>query len=155
MHTEQQNGSDPRASPGRKSTRIIGAHLDEFGKRQNELWRLTFIVLLIISLAFAWFSWDVIRSAKFHMEVLPVGLVVLVVLLGAYVWKKTQDIAELKGLVRGLDQKSEALPSDTQLEHLIAMISKSQQGFRDLIDSFDDILQVAEALLGLRNHGDE
>ena len=140
MHTEQQNGSDPRASPGRKSTRLIGAHLDEFGKRQNELWRLTFIVLLIISLAFAWFSWDVIRSAKFHMEVLPVGLVVLVVLLGAYVWKKTQDIAELKGLVRGLDQKSEALPSDTQLEHLIAMISKSQQGFRDLIDSFDDIL---------------
>src|SRR6201987_3391232 len=140
MHTEQQNGSAPRASPGRKSTRLIGAHLDEFGKRQNELWRLTFIVLLIISLAFAWFSWDVIRSAKFHMEVLPVGLVVLVVLLGAYVWKKTQDIAELKGLVRGLDQKSEALPSDTQLEHLIAMISKSQQGFRDLIDSFDDIL---------------
>jgi PAS domain S-box-containing protein len=140
MHTEQQNGSDPRASPGEESARPIGAHLDEFGKRQNELWRLTFIVLLIISLAFAWFSWDVIRSAKFHMEALPVGLVVLVVLLGAYVWKKTQDIAELKGLVRGLDQKNEALPSDTQLEHLIAMISKSQQGFRDLIDSFDDIL---------------
>lgn len=140
MHAEQQNRSDRNVSPGRESTAPVGARLDEFGKRQNELWRLTFIVLLIVSLAFAWFSWDVIRSAKFHMEALPIGLVVMVVLLGAYVWKKTQDIAELKGLVRGLDHKNEALPSDSQLEHLISMISRSQQGFRDLIDSFDDIL---------------
>ena len=64
----------------------------------------------------------------------------LVVLFGAYVWKKTQEIAELKGLVRGLDQKDAALPSDRQLDQLFEMISRSQQGFRDLIDSFDDIL---------------
>jgi two-component system NtrC family sensor kinase len=66
--------------------------------------------------------------------------VVLVSLLGLYVWKKTQEIAELKGLVRGLDKKDAVLPSDNQLQHLFSMISKSQQGFRDLIDSFDDIL---------------
>lgn len=140
MYDEPKKGREPSSSPVGEPTSPFTRRLDEFGKRQNELWRLTFVVLLVISLAFAWFSWDLIRSAKFHMEALPIGLVVLVVLLGAYVWKKTQDIAELKGLVRGLDQKNEALPSDRQLDHLIAMISKSQQGFRDLIDSFDDIL---------------
>ena len=61
-------------------------------------------------------------------------------LLGFYVWDKTKKIAELKGLVRGLDKKDAVLPSDNQLQHLFSMISKSQQGFRDLIDSFDDIL---------------
>src|SRR6516225_1743824 len=140
MEAEQRNGGDPKVAPGQGATSPVGARLDEFGKRQGQLWRLTFGVLLIISLAFAWFSWDVIHTVKFHMEALPIGLVVLVVLLGAYVWKKSQDIAELKGLVRGLDQKSEAPPSDRQRERLIDMISRSQQGIRDLIDSFDDML---------------
>jgi len=140
MQTERQNGGDTKAAPGQGATSPVGTRLDEFGKRQSELWRLTFGVLLAISLAFAWFSWDVIRTAKFHLEALPIGLVVLVVLLGAYVRKKTQDIAELKGLVRGLEQRNDAPPNDRQMEHLMAMISGSQQGFRDLIDSFDDIL---------------
>ncbi len=64
----------------------------------------------------------------------------LVILFGAYTWKKTTEISELKGLMRGLDQKDSDLPSDHQLEQLFQMISKSQQGFRDLIDSFDDHL---------------
>ena len=140
MDAEQRNDGDRKVAPTPGANNPVGPRLDEFGKRQNELWRLTFVVLLAVSLAFAWFSWDVIRTAKFHLEALPIGLVTLVMLLGAYVWKKTQDIAELKGLVRGLEQKDETLPSDRQLEHLMAMISRSQQGFRDLIDSFDDIL---------------
>src|SRR6516225_7817677 len=140
MDAEQRNDGDRKVAPNPGANNPVGPRLDEFGKRQNELWRLTFVVLLAVSLAFAWFSWDVIRTAKFHLEALPIGLVTLVILLGAYVWKKTHDIAELKGLVRGLEQKDETLPSDRQLEHLMAMISRSQQGFRDLIDSFDDIL---------------
>jgi len=140
MEAEQRNGGEPKVAPGQGANRRVGARLEEFARRQSELWRLTFVVLLAVSLTFAWFSWDVIRTTKFHLEALPIGLVVLVALLGAYVWKKTQDVAELKGLVRGLDQKNEALPSESQLEQLIAMIGRSQQGFRDLIDSFDDIL---------------
>ena len=42
--------------------------------------------------------------------------------------------------MRGLDQKEAGLPSDRQLDQLFQMISRSQQGFRDLVDSFDDIL---------------
>lgn len=118
----------------------MSAGLDEYQKRQAELWRLTFFLLFIVSTVFAWYSWDTLRSTNFHLEALPIGLVILVILLGVYVWKKTQQIAELKGMVQGLAQKDSAPPSDRQMEHLFQMISKSQQGFRDLIDSFDDIL---------------
>jgi PAS domain S-box-containing protein len=111
-----------------------------FDKRQTELWRLTLLILFVLTAVFAWLSWGWLRLEGPHLLALPIGLVALVVLFGAYTWKKTSEISELKGLLRGLDQKDSALPSDQQLEQLFQMISKSQQGFRDLIDSFDDHL---------------
>jgi PAS domain S-box-containing protein len=140
MHADPQPGDQLQAPPATDSGQSLGARLNSYEKRQKELWRLTFFILFLISSVFAWLSWDTLRSSKFRLEALPVGLVVLVILLGVYVWKKSQEIAELKGMVRGMDQKNSALPSDGQLEQLFHMISKSQQGFRDLIDSFDDIL---------------
>ena len=138
-----QPESNPDLSPNlplREPRSPLSERIEQFEKNQRELWRLTFFILFLVSAVFAWMSWGGLRSSSLHLEALPIGLVVLVVLLGVYVWKKTQEIAELKGLIRGLDHKEAALPSDQQLQQLFAMISKSQQGFRDLIDSFDDIL---------------
>src|SRR5579863_3783653 len=139
MQPESNPDVSPKLSP-RDARPPLSERVENFEKRQHELWRLTFFVLFLVSATFAWMSWDWLRGSNLHLEALPIGLVVLVALLGVYVWKKTQEIAELKGLVRGLDQKDAALPKDKQLHHLFSMISKSQQGFRDLIDSFDDIL---------------
>jgi PAS domain S-box-containing protein len=140
MLPKQNSGSsqDP-SSPGGSHSHS-DPRLDQFEKRQRELWRLTFVVLFIVTLGFAWFAWDSLRLDRFHLQPAPIGLVVLVVLLGLYVWKKTQELAELKGVVRGMDQQHSAPPTDRQLENLFEMISKSQQGFRELIDSFDDVL---------------
>jgi PAS domain S-box-containing protein len=140
MSVDPQPAQQPQALPANESGTSLSARLNSYEKRQQELWRLTFFVLFVVSSVFAWYSWDTLRSTRFRLEALPFGLVALVILLGAYVWKKTQEIAELKGVVRGLDQRDAAPPSDRQLEQLFFMISKSQQGFRDLIDSFDDIL---------------
>jgi two-component system NtrC family sensor kinase len=140
MQPESNPDVSQKLSPPRESRPPLSERVEQFEKRQNELWRLTFFVLFLVSIVFAWMSWDWLKASGFHLEALPIGLVVLVALLGVYVWKKTQEIAELKGLIRGMDQKEAALPSDQQLQQLFAMISKSQQGFRDLIDSFDDIL---------------
>src|SRR5271157_3272068 len=133
---------ETKGSPEKEPRNPAGARLEAFEKRQTELWRLTFLLLLIVTVVFAWLSWGTLRVEKSHVEALAytLGLVVLVLLFGVYIWKKTQEIAELKGLVRGLDKKDSVLPSDRQMEQLFAMISKSQQGFRDLIDSFDDLL---------------
>jgi PAS domain S-box-containing protein len=142
MRADTNLDTDLKGSLPRDSSLTAGARLQKFEKRQTELWRLTFFLLLILTIVFVWMAWGTLLNEKSHAEALvyTVGLVVLVTLFGAYIWKKTAEISELKGLLRGLDQKDSGLPSDRQLEQLFEMISKSQQGFRDLIDSFDDHL---------------
>jgi PAS domain S-box-containing protein len=140
MAVVPQPGEQPQVPPATASGASVADRLIHYEKRQHDLWRLTFLLLFVITCVFAWFSWDTIRSSNFRLEALPFGLVGLVILLGIYVWKKSQEIAELKGMVRGMDQRDAAPPSDRAMEHLFQMICKSQQGFRDLIDSFDDVL---------------
>lgn len=118
----------------------VSDRLEQFERRQSELWRLTFFLLLVLSIVFAVVSWDTVRSLAHRFEALPIGLVILVALFGLYAWKRTQEISELRGLVRGIEHRDAVPPSEKQLDQLFEVISRSQQGYRDLIDSFDDIL---------------
>ncbi len=142
MFEKDQNGPRPTggSSPSADHRSAISSRFEQFEKRQSELWRLTFVVLFSLGVAYVVTSWDSIRSLAHRYEALPIGLVVLISLFGAYMWRKTQEISELRGLMRGLEQHEGAPPSDRQLDQLFEIISRSQQGFRDLIDSFDDVL---------------
>jgi two-component system NtrC family sensor kinase len=140
-----KNQNAPRVAGGLTSPdnrrSAITSRFEQFEKRQKELWLFTFAVLIALAVFFSWTSWASIRSFAGRYEAFAHVLVVIVIgLFVAYVWKKTQEISELRGLMRGMEQRDEAPPSDKQLDQLFAMISKSQQGYRDLIDSFDDIL---------------
>ena len=141
--TRPSRGSPPGAE-GRPS---VTSRFERFEKRQSELWRLTFAVLFFLVLAYAWTNWDAIRSMAHRYEALPIGLIALVALFGLYLWKKTSEISELRGLMHGLEQRDAEPPSDKQLDQLFEIIARSQQGYRDLIDSFDDVL-LALALDG-------
>ena len=141
LDKDQNNpASTGGSSPEKDRHAALSSGFEQFEKRQSELWRLTFIVLIFLGVAYVVTSWGTIRSLASHYVALPIGLVVLIALFAAYTWKKTQEISELRGLMRGLEQHHAAPPSDRQLEQLFEIISRSQQGFRDLIDSFDDIL---------------
>src|SRR5712675_1430642 len=142
MSQLQKTGSDrdKRSSSGMRDRTPVSDRLEQFERRQSDLWRLTFFLLLVLSIVFAVISWDTIRSLAHRFEALPIGLVVLVVLFGLYAWKRTQEISELRGLVRGIEQRDAIPPNEKQLDQLFDVISRSQQGYRDLIDSFDDIL---------------
>ena len=128
-----------------KST--VSSRLAHFERRQNELWRVTFLLLMVLATVFAIVSWDTVRSLTHRYEALPIGLVILIGLFGAHVWKRTQEISELRGLVQGIEQRDSLPPDEKQMNQLFDMISRSQQGYRDLIDSFDDIL-IAVTLEG-------
>jgi PAS domain S-box-containing protein len=131
----------PKSSSSAAGSRTaISDRLEQFERKQSELWRLTFFLLLVLSIVFAMVSWDTVRSLAHRFEVLPIGLVVLVALFGLYAWKRTQEISELRGLVRGIEHRDAVPPSEKQLDQLFDVISRSQQGYRDLIDSFDDLL---------------
>src|SRR6267154_1427420 len=141
----EENQRDPRI-PGRSTQHAdqraaITSRFEQFEKRQGELWRLTFVVLFVLAVFFAWTSWGSIRAFAYRYEAAPpVLFVVLIGLFGWYMWNKTHEISELRGLMRGLEQREADPPSGKQLDQLFAIISKSQQGYRDLIDSFDDVL---------------
>ena len=97
-------------------------------------------MLGVLAVAFAIVSWDSVRSTTPPLTALPIGLVILVALFGAYVWTKTNEISELRGLVRGIEHRANSDQDAQQLDQLFSLISRSQQGYRDLIDTFDDYL---------------
>ncbi len=116
-------------------------HLDVLARRERSLWRTAIFLLAVLALGFAFASRSSIRDLPYNLEALPAGLVVLVVLFGIYAWVKSREIAELRGLVRGIEQgKITAAAGEKQLGQLFSLITRSQQGYRDLIDTFDDLL---------------
>jgi PAS domain S-box-containing protein len=132
--------SKPRAGDSAESPSAT-VDRDRLTHRERGVWRMALLLLAALAIAFAAVSWDQIRAMPHHMEALPVGLVVLVALFVTYAWSKTNEISELRGLVRGIEQQRASAEHDSdQLDQLFSLISKSQQGYRDLIDTFEDLL---------------
>jgi two-component system NtrC family sensor kinase len=144
----RKNSPDNGAKDTPRAT--VGDRLAQFEQSQRQLWRLTYFLLGLFAIAYVAVSWDAIRSFARRFDYLLVagpGLILLVALFIIYVWKRNKEMAELRGLVRGIEQRGTAAPSDQQLDKLFSVIERSQQGYRDLIDSFDDVL-VAVSLDG-------
>src|SRR5215469_16055154 len=118
----------------------VADRLAQFEARQRHLWRLTYFLLGLLTLAYVVVSRPTIESfAKRYEFLLPI----LVAVVGVFIvsaWRRNKEIAELRGLVRGIEQHAASQPSDRQLDKLFSVIERSQQGYRDLIDSFDDVL---------------
>jgi PAS domain S-box-containing protein len=129
----------PRADPAADSP-SASAERDHLTRREHGVWRAALLLLGLLALAFAATSWESIKKMPHHLEALPFGLVILVFLFVAYAWRKTNEIAELRGLVRGIEQRATTDHDNDRLDQLFSLISKSQQGYRDLIDTFEDLL---------------
>jgi PAS domain S-box-containing protein len=127
-------GDVPVESPSARSER------DHLSRRERGVWRAALLLLGALAVAFAATSWQSVRAMSSHLEALPVGLVVLVFLFVVYAWSKTNEISELRGLVRGIEQRATVGHDADQLDQLFSLISRSQQGYRDLIDTFEDLL---------------
>ncbi len=133
-------GHDPAAQPPDAQPASTHSSLERLERSERKLWLSALFVLVLLAAAFAFLSWDTIHAMPHRLEALPIGLVILVVLFGGYLWSRSREMAELRGLVRGMEQGAAAPPSDKQLGQLFDMISRSQRGFRDLIDTFEDLL---------------
>jgi len=114
--------------------------LAQFEARQRRLWRFTYLILSLLAIAYVLVSWETIRAFARRYEFLLPALLAVIAAFIVYAWRRNKEIAELRGLVRGIEQRSDAPPSDGQMDNLFSVIERSQQGYRDLIDSFDDVL---------------
>jgi PAS domain S-box-containing protein len=110
---------------------------DRLERAERALWRNSLLLLLALALGLALATWDTPRGAPSHAIVLPIGLVVLVVLFGFYVWSKTRELGDLRALLRELHEAASAPPTEAQFEKLLHIVSRSQHGYRELIDNLD------------------
>ena len=133
----REAGDDPAQGAASVSAPSI---LQQLERLEGRLRWSALLLMVLLAATLALLSWKTIHVLPQRLEALPFGLVLLVILFGAYTWSKSREMARLRGLVRGLVQRAEALPRKQQLEQLFALIASSQQGFRDLIDTFDDLL---------------
>lgn len=105
----------------------VEAHTVRLTSSEGRLWRLAMLVLMILALGLAFVSWDQVKTMSPEWEALPIGLVVLVALFGFYMFSKAGEIAELRGLVRGLEQRAAAPPDINQLEKLFGLVERSSR----------------------------
>jgi PAS domain S-box-containing protein len=113
---------------------------DQLSRRERGVWLTALLLLAALGVGFATVAWPAVQTVPPNLKALPVGLVVLVFLFVAYAWIKANEIAELRGLVRGIEQRNVPGHDTEQLDQLFSLISRSQQGYRDLIDTFEDLL---------------
>ena len=107
---------------------------------ERRLWRIALQFLALLAVAFAASNWDRIRALPARLEAIPVGAALVAVLFAIYVEAKRREIAELRGVVRGLQQSSPSGATDEQFSRLLEAISNSQRNYRQMIDSLDDIV---------------
>jgi PAS domain S-box-containing protein len=133
----------------RSSANSSSIPFDKLTAREGRLWLMAVVLLVSLAVGLALVSWQPIHLLPWKLDALPVGLVLLVALFGAYVISRWREIAHLQGLLHDLshqtrssdaDQASDQFSADGQIEQLFKIVQRSQRGFRDLIDTFDDVL---------------
>ncbi len=116
------------------------AQLEQAEQRERNLWRSSFIIIVLLSIGLGITSWGAIRAVPQRLEALPIGLVVLVALFAVYVWHQRRQLKEMRGFTRAIQEGASKPPSDEQIEKLLDVVARSQHGYRELIDSLDHIV---------------
>ncbi len=109
-------------------------------RKESALWRVVLLFLGLLAAGLAGASWELLRNIPLRLEGIPLGVAVLACLFAVHVARKRREISELSYLIRGMHQQSQAPPTELQLERLLEVVQRSQQGYRELIDSFDDLV---------------
>jgi PAS domain S-box-containing protein len=105
---------------------------------ESQLWRWALGLIVLLAAAVAYFSWEQLRSLPYRLWAIPAGLFLLSFLFAAYAFGRKKEVSELKTLLKRLEERSGATPTEEQLDHLGQLISRSQRNFKELIDSLDD-----------------
>jgi PAS domain S-box-containing protein len=114
--------------------------LELLEREEKKLWRLVLLFLGLVAIGLAAATWQNLQALQYRLELIPLAAVAAVALVAYYAHCKKREIAELRGMVRGLRVGAATLASESRLENLTEVIAASQRGYRDLIDSFDDII---------------
>src|ERR1700690_4549248 len=108
-------------------------------REESQLWRWALGLIVLLGAAVAYLSWDQLKDLPYKLWAIPAGLFTLSFLFATYAFGRKREVSDLKQLLRGLEERSGATPTEEQLDHLGQLISRSQRNFKELIDSLDDV----------------
>jgi PAS domain S-box-containing protein len=111
---------------------------DSFDREESQLWRWVLWFMIFLAVALAALLWERLENIPFSLRAIPIGVLALSVLFAMYAYGRRREVGELKGILRGLQDRVGAAPSEEQLDQLSQVIMRSQRNFKELIDSFDD-----------------
>src|SRR3974390_3154002 len=107
-------------------------------REESQLWRWILGFMLLLAVALTVLLWERLEAIPYQLRAIPIGILVLSILFAVYAYGRRQEVSELKGLLRGLQDHVGAAPSEEQLDQLSQVIMRSQRNFKELIDSLDD-----------------
>lgn len=126
MPEEDPNSNRPEPTP---------SHLE---REATQLWRWALGLLVLLATAVALLSWEQLKNLPYRLVAIPIGLLVLSVLFAVYAFGRQREVSELKNLLRKLQDRAEAIPTEERLDQFSQIIARSQRNFKELIDSLDD-----------------
>ncbi len=126
---------DSQQRPGDSPSQM--ARLD---REETKLWRLALLFIALLGVGLAAAAWDNISQISARYRVVPICAAALAIGLAYYTGRKRHQIAHLRAEIK----EQEVLPvrekAEDDIEHLVDIIRRSQRGFRELVDSFDDVV---------------
>ncbi len=108
-------------------------------REEGQLWRWALGLIVLLAAAVAALSWQQLETLPYRLWAIPAGLFVLSFLFAIYAFGRRREVSDLKQILKGIEQRSGAAPSEEQLDQLGQLISRSQRNFKELIDSLDDV----------------
>lgn len=130
----------------RLSNEQINERLQQLEREESRLWRIALWFVALLAAGLAATQWERFSELRHVIDAipgfvtLPSGTFVLAILFAIYVAAKRRQIAELRGVIRGMQEQAQAPASEGQIQKLLEVISNSQRGYRELIDSLDTIV---------------
>lgn len=112
------------------------SHLEQ---EETRLWRIVLLFLVLLATALAALSWERLHNLPYRLGMLPIAVLLVAVFFAAFSYARRRQVSELKELLRGLQDRVIAPPSEEQLDQLGQLIARSQRNFKELIDSLDDV----------------
>jgi PAS domain S-box-containing protein len=128
--------------PQSRSEDDQASRLSRLDVEESRLWRIAQLFLILLGVGVAVAVWDNLQQISAHLNVvvIPFAAAALVIVFAGYSSKKRQEIALLRAELRGMEKGSAAPASDQTPDNLLDVIRRSQRGFRDLVDSLEDVV---------------
>src|SRR3954470_8169397 len=125
---------DPQQIQGDPPSKI--SRLD---REETKLWRMALLFMALLAVGLAAAAWDNISQISARYRVVPIVAAGLAIALAYYAGRKRHHIAHLRAELQ--EQQPRPVPKpDDEIERLVDIIRRSQRGFRELVDSFDDVV---------------